>query len=356
MNIRYKIVTIGLIGLLSQALDAKDVKQVKIFTFEPSAEVADSIPGIKSCKETVKALRKQQKQTIINPFYVHIKELSQAWLLSPGIQKDQDNEVVTLFSRGIRDIKETFLSKKNNYGKSFISIYKYVQIGVIQTKAIVFDYIDTWLNFDFGGKTRTAVLESILDDLQQKNKSVVLFGDCVGAKTILQCIDHSKFKHVKAIILEAPLFDVSNVAKNIAKNKVKWLPFGKSILHSILTKLMPSYQKSTDIDYHKIDLPKEIPILMTHLYNDTLVDNDTMSKMVATLVDSGHTVYYLIIDDPSVNHSRIGTTKPFITTINAFYKKLGLPHNGQLASQGEQYLERALHNAIEKKIQHIEKA
>ena len=128
-----------------------------------------------------------------------------------------------------------------------------------------------------------------------------------------------------------------------------------TLLHGILKCPFSCYNADNDIDIEELSkIPTDIPLFIGHLHNDQQMENQTIKRAVDILRDSGHTVYLLVIDNPAVNHARIGTTQPFIRTINAFYKAHDLPHDAQLADEGKDLLEHALENTLATEIKHIE--
>jgi len=345
---RYTI--IFLTGIIC-SIYSVDHKAIRSFTISKTDEILANQP-YKTCSQVIKELQQGSYQECL----LRITQLDHLWNFQPGFQNPDKDEPVVLFSRGFRGVKESFVRIGHNYGKCLPMAYKYAQVGIVQTRAMGFDYTDTWPTFDHAGKKRINTFNSALKELSAQCNNIILFGDCIGGKTILNCSDRSCFDNVKAIILEAPVFNVRSLAQNIGANNLKKIPGGSKIMYVFFRYMFPAYKKRHDITLERIKtIPTHIPILIGHLYHDQLVSDNHMKRMVAALVDSGHQVYWLVIDHPAVTHSRIGTTNPFIKSVNAFYKKHNLPYNEKLASQGEQMLLDAASNAMNKEILHIEK-
>lgn len=328
-----------------------DHKAIRGFTISKTNVFVGNQPH-KTCSQLIKELQKGSYQECL----LRITQLDHLWSFQPGFYSSDKNEPVVLFSRGFRGVKDSFVRTRRNYGQCLPMAYKYAQIGIVQTRAIGFDYIDNWLNFDHAGKKRVQTFSLVLKNLSLQCNNIILFGDCVGGKTILNCSDRSCFDNVSAIILESPVFNVRSLAQNIGSHNLIRIPGGSKVAYAFFRYMFPAYKKRHDITLERIKtIPTHIPILIGHLYHDQLVSDDNMRQMIAALVESGHQVYWLVIDNPQVTHSRIGKTNPFRYTVNAFYKKHNLPHDEQLASLGEQMLADAAQNAKSKEIIHVEK-
>ncbi len=326
-----------------------------VFTFKPTYIPANGLVLYERCADAAERL----KNNNFSPTYVRITGQDNLWHLQRGVQVT--DEAVMLYSRGFRGqlgVIGTFIFRHLNYGQSLPTIYKYIQSGSIQCSTIGFDYIDTVDNFDHGCAIRAECLRHTLNHVQQKTKNIILFGDSIGAKTILCLATQNPLDHVKALVLESPLFDMKNMVRNEAKHDFWWLPdSGKEKLYDMLCRILPKYKPEDEITLERLaNVPKDIPIFYAHLYNDNLIDNQTAKDLVKALRDSEHTVYFIVIDNPKAKHSRIADSQPFIKAVNAFYKKYDLPYNADLAQEGQEILERALENTTSNSIEHIEPA
>lgn len=328
-----------------------DHKSIRCFTISKTDKSPELEP-YKSCSDLVQAIKRGSYQECL----LRITKTDQLWSFQPGFQISDKDEPVVLFSRGFRGVKDSFVHRRRNYGQCLPMAYKHAQIGIVQTRAIGFDYIDRFFTFDHAGKRRIDTFIAVLKELSAQCNKIILFGDCIGGKTILSCTDRTAFNNVSAIILEAPVFNIRSMAENIGAHNLKKIPGGSKMMYIMFRYMFPAYKKRHDITLERIKtVPTHIPILIGHLYHDQLVSDQNMKLMVAALVDSGHQVYFLVIDNPKVTHSRIGTSNAFRYTVNAFYKKHNLPHDAQLALLGEQMLENAAQNATNKEILHVEK-
>lgn len=339
--------------ILSSILYAHQSFASTLFTFTPTYIPADGLVLHERRTQAIERL----KNNNFSPTYVRITGHNYLWHLQKDIQTT--DETVMLYSRGFRGrgaVIGTFLFSQFNYGEAFRTIYTYIQVGSIQCPTIGFDYMDTVDNFDYGCVIRAERLQYVLEQVQQKSKSIILFGDSIGAKTMFYLATQNPLKHVKALVFESPLFDMKNMVHNEAKHDFWWLPdSGKNKLYDALSAILPKYKPEEEITLEKLaSVPKDIPIFFAHLYNDKLIDNQAAKDIVNTLHDSGHTVYFIVIDNPKVCHSCIATTPPFIKAINAFYKKYDLPHNAAHAQEGQDILERAWQNSFSNTIEHIE--
>lgn len=325
------------------------------FTLTKTSIPANGPCIAESCRDATYRL----KMDSFVPTYLHIKTHDYIWHLQNGVQSVNDHEPVTVYSRGYRNgalLIGSFLFHNLNRAQSLPTVYKYIQVGNINTKQIVsFDYIDTIKSFDHGCTQRASSLKKIIQPLEQKNKNIILFGDSLGAKTILYLATQQSLSHVKAIVLESPVFDLKNMIKNEIQHDFWWLYDYQEKMYDVLCSLLPAYEPNADLTLDALkNIPYNIPIFIAHLHNDKLLDNETAKKIVNTLRDNGCSVYFLVIDHPHTQHSCIATSAPFIHGLNAFYKKYNLPHNQQFAHIGSDILARSHENTLKDAIIHIE--
>ena len=343
---------IGLSGLQAQGLSNTDIKT---FTLLPTTIPANGPVVFERASDVFDAFKESYRD--FTPRYVQITGQDKLWHLQRQVQTTSKKKPVVIYSRGFRGKFEALISRNFNYGHSFIALYKYIQIGLIHSPAIGFDYLDLWNNFDHGGAKRVEQLDFVLRQSQNKESDIILMGDCIGAKTIIKLTDVNTYNQVKALVLEAPGLDFEVMTRNIAKNKFNYAKKGSDRLCYAFTHLLPRYDKNSDDTLAAAKLiPTHIPIFLAHLYNDQMIRNEEMQELVQTLRDSGHTVYFLVVDYPLVTHSHIAVTEPYRKALNAFYKKYELPYDPQLAQNGNVILERAAQNAQSATIEHIESA
>lgn len=348
------MVTLPILSLFLYALFPAKYEHVKqVFTLQSTDKSVESIPA-KRCSEIVKSLEEQTAERN----YLQMTGKSSLYLFEPGIHAHTD-QTITIFSRGIHGFKgirnSTFFNISTNLGKSFIAAYKYTQVGLIQTPSIGFDYIDSWPYFDHACEQRVQAIKPIIEEVQKKTDSIILFGDSNGAKAILNSAEKVPFEKVKAIVLESPVLSLKNLSKNAALNYTSKLPYGKKVVYTAFRVMAPFYTIANDFNFDKVKkIPKNIPIFIGHLHNDELIDNASILKLVSSLRESGHTVYLLVIDDPKTRHSRIAVNQPFIKAVNAFYKAHNLPYDETLAQEGAEILDKALQNGTDGTITSIE--
>lgn len=278
------------------------------------------------------------------------------WHVTSGLDAVQHNEPVFVYSRGYAGADKPAASSGTQkrgmcaipkQGGGVVVCSQWLKGQIINGPCVVFDYPDTRSYFDFGLNNDKKCLDLIYGTLQEKTDSIVLFGNCRGAKALLTFLSRSRPQEVKAVILDAPFMDLEQFTQEISKNYGRRLPFTQLIAKKIITKWYPHYRKKDDLTYSDLKrIPKHIPIFIGHLKKDTLVSDKMMQHMVKTLRDSGHTVYLLVVDDTTKSHSRLYQTKPFQQATNAFLKKHNLPHDAELAQEGHALLGQAKHTAL----------
>lgn len=289
-------------------------------------------------------------------FSIHDTDTSHYWHIYLGMNDIPNNETIFVYSRGYagadtpKKEKQRGMCAIPKQGGGIVVGSQWLKGNIINGPCVVFDFPDTRNYFDFGLQNDQKCLDLIVNNLQDKTDSIVLFGNCRGAKALLTYLSRSQPKNIRAVILDAPFMGLDLFTKEIGKNYGKIIPFSKNIAKKIIASWYPNYNAHNDLTYEDLKkIPREIPIFIGHLQGDTLVSNDMIKEMVKVLRDSGHVVYLLVIDDKTKSHSRLYQTGPFQKAANSFLKKYNLPHNSTLAKEGDAMLSHAYYTA-----QHID--
>jgi hypothetical protein len=125
-------------------------------------------------------------------------------------------------------------------------------------------------------------------------------------------------------------------------------------LHALFSLYYPNYnaQKADVLALvEKIPehIPADVPIFIGNLKNDTLTSDETVTRLVTKLRQTlkKNPLYYFVSDDTKLKHASLSKSLAYQQAVNAFLKKYNLPHDPQLAQQGEGLLEQARKRAEE---------
>lgn len=161
--------------------------------------------------------------------------------------------------------------------------------------------------------------------------SIVLFGLCRGASTILKFAGTQKPDGIAAIVAESPYARVDDAIRYW----YKFLPL--SFKQFILKWRYPrvDFTQENTIDCVK-SIDPNIPIALICVKTDSFLPYQSTVELYHTLINSGHTKVHLLILSKG-RHARVTNNPKYHSFINAFYKKYGLPHDSLLAEKGAKY-------------------
>lgn len=328
--------------------------------FEPTVENLNSLtltPRVNTelpSNNCSKLAQRIYQQDIPSASALTINGNNICWGAYKGISLSPDENTVFLYSRGIAqniapqlDTNERYVRKPlklfsgtPRHGGGMLTAYSWIKHKVINGPVITFDYPDDRNLFDFALSNDSKCLEHLYQELCKQSKEVVLMGNCRGAKALLNFAStHQNLDNVKALFLESPIFSLEEFTNAVAKNYTSWFPFTKSVLPRLFKWCLPNYNPKHEISFDLVkNIPADVPIFIAHLQGDSLCNDDAMRKLISSLKESGHTVYCLVVDCPTLRHARLSRLSVFQKASNAFFKKYGLPHNETLAQEGELYL------------------
>lgn len=162
---------------------------------------------------------------------------------------------------------------------------------------------------------------------------IVLFGCSRGAATILSYLGQHNPKNINAVVLDAcPANMPENIRMNLAKAGIN-----PNYCNTVFSKLFPNYDPETALTplqaISKIE-NKNLPILMVHSQEDTIVHYSNSLKLYQAFIDAGFSNVHLTIL-PQGRHSFLlqneSIKHTYLNAVHSFYKKYGLPHNQELA-------------------------
>lgn len=264
-----------------------------------------------------------------------------------GIVLDENTELVFIASRGYA-FNITLGEALPRKGGGLLDAYQRFRDNVFHdTPVITFDYPDDRELFNFGQKLDQKCLDFIYQQVlkQCPNAKIVLFGSCRGAKCVLEYATKNP-KHLAGIIVESPFISAKEMTLQIGMKYAPILPGAAKLTYGIFKLYFPNFKDSRETLRGRLHRIPDVPIFIAHRTNDTLVSNRQVHDVVKLLKKSGHKhVFLFTTTDESDNHARLMHLEPAQQTINAFLHHFGLPHDGELALQGEKLLATAKNRA-----------
>lgn len=173
---------------------------------------------------------------------------------------------------------------------------------------------------------------------QKKVDECVLVGVSRGASAIINYASTNP-GNIKALVAECPFDMLENVITNILNGyNLGWMPF---IGAAAIKYRFPSYDfyGIKPIDAVK-NIEKNLPILLIHSKQDTLIPLSCSQNLYNALKAAGHKHSYLLILDYGA-HGKCCISNDaykYHATIHAFYKKYGIACDDKLARAGAQFL------------------
>ena len=170
---------------------------------------------------------------------------------------------------------------------------------------------------------------------------MVLFGLSRGASSIINFVGLYNPQHIKALVLESPFDSVATIIDSMMqKFKLDWLPhsYGEYLMESIFRR----YKRDGICPINLVDkINKDMPILIICSKQDQLVPWHSSVSLYRKLCESGYKHVYIYIANHG-EHANIISDKDGQTyqdVVHAFYRTYGLPHDPQLAKNGQKRLD-----------------
>lgn len=220
----------------------------------------------------------------------------------------------------------------------------------IPSTCVTFEFNDERRSFNFGQKGDLTRLSLIYEELAQTHE-LVLFGSCRGGTTILNLLSNPDTPYkssIKALVLESPSLSLAQLAEQVGRNYLGWLPSSGSLIHTFFRTWFPSYDAHFPSCLNQLThIPHDLPILIGHVENDKVIAWSEIHDLVKGLVESGHSDVYLArIVDPAISHARLNTNEQYRQVLNAFLAHYKLPHDAEKARTGIGLLEAARQEAL----------
>ncbi len=169
------------------------------------------------------------------------------------------------------------------------------------------------------------------------NTNVVLYGDSRGAATIFNFIALHNPAHVKAAVLEGIFDCIPHVIKHFLYDDKN--PFIEKQLYTLFSMLVRKYRHDGTTPRKCAEIiTDDIPLLFVISLKDGLISAQNTFWLYKRLKQRGFENIHLLVlknsahpaymmDDPRDRHV-------YETTVHAFYRHYGLPHNAEKAAQG----------------------
>lgn len=173
---------------------------------------------------------------------------------------------------------------------------------------------------------------------QHPNTNIVLYGDSRGAATIFNFIALHKPAHVKAAVLEGIFDSIPHVIKHFLYDDKN--PFIEKQLYTLFSMLVRKYRHDgiTPRTCAEI-ITDDIPLLFIISLKDGLISAQNTFWLYKRLKQRGHTNIHLLVLKNSAHPAYMmddpRDRRVYETTVHAFYRHYGLPHNAEKAAQGQ---------------------
>lgn len=232
-------------------------------------------------------------------------------------------------------------------GRTLYEAGYYCMNKTIPTACVAFDYPDTRTTLNVGQASDQHCLDMVTQQVIANGHPYILFGKCRGATTILNFITNKPQEylreHVRAVIVETAPLSLRHICEQSMRalpvlNWFYWLSDKKATaaLYALFRFVLPNHLYEETSLLQKIDaIPKDLPILVIHIINDTVVYDEDIKLLLQTLLETGHTsVHLLLYNDHNLNHYTVAKASTYAPAVNAFLQKYDLPHTETLAQQG----------------------
>lgn len=215
--------------------------------------------------------------------------------------------------------------------------------GIIKDPFYTFNFPDAIRGFD-GTQTSLAQeneIQTLANEYEKiKHNKVVLVGMSRGASTILNFLGTRTARSIVAAVVESPFDSVIETLDTLCKIAgVDWIPL---LIRHTSPNLFFSKYDAKGVFPIKVahNINKELPLLIIASLEDTLIPAANSASIYFKLRDCGHqNVYFLLLDKGSHAYLLENDDAPtYLNTVQAFYKKCGLPHNSTFAAQGDAIL------------------
>lgn len=246
------------------------------------------------------------------------------------------------------DLHEAMLLPKK--GGGILSAYTAYRDNIIYTDCVNFDYPDTEELTNFGQRLDLNCLNTIYDGIPSSSKIIAL-GICRGAHVLLkrELLNEGKNRPC-ALVLESPLFSVTDLILQILKTHLTNLSLVYWISYNVFCAMHHSFDRKQDNLQHLLATKKispNLPILFIHLKGDPIVSDQAIFDMVKLLAQYNNNIHLFVLHDATkkTHHGALHTLEVFQNVINSFYYHYNLPHDAVRAEKGKQIFATTKENA-----------
>ncbi len=183
-------------------------------------------------------------------------------------------------------------------------------------------------------------IDCVINKYQQLSdlgRNVILYGVSDGAASAITTLGSYTLKNVKAAILESPYADIKQAVRRVLRRLYcHWIP-GIGTLGSLLVSMIHSGYSTYGIRpidvVHKIQ--KNVPVLFVCVKNDIITPEEGTIALYNALKAAGHIKVHLLVLDAGDHGFLLSGLDghKYRTTLHAFLRKYGLPHDPALAAQ-----------------------
>lgn len=218
---------------------------------------------------------------------------------------------------------------------------RYLGRHIIHGPALFIAHNDDRRIFNFGQEIDQKNIDFMYHQIPP-TRTVVLHGLCRGATAILGWLEHFSNTHnVGAVIFESPAVSLKAACLDAGKSFTHSQATG-SCIHQLLAFYYPNYSKKIAQLQEKVTplhINQNVPIFIGTIKQDTVTAEKTVTRLVQQLrTTTNNPIYYFICDDPTIQHARLSASKDYQKAVNAFLQRYNLPHDPELAAQGQQLL------------------
>lgn len=300
----YRAIALMLIhGIISSKLFAQDLKKINVLTMR----AIDALPR----GQTAYSIR-----TLVHEIYHRgvpratvLKSNAGPLIATQGVSITPKDSIVFLFSRGYAkttqpDTNDNFIQK----GAAAKAAHIQFDDGIMPREypLISFDYDDSRDGFAFGQAHEINTLKTVYYEIVKQNPkaSIVLIGDCRGAKVALELATQHP-PQLKAMILMAPFISGKELTNNIARGNL-YFPLRRQILHNFFRIYFKRYHPKHDTLLQRLHMiGPGLPICLAHRRYDQLVSTATVLKLEEILRHNGNLVDLIITNNAQEPHSKL---------------------------------------------------
>lgn len=220
---------------------------------------------------------------------------------------------VYLFAHGI-DLRSNTCTKQ---------AIGYIDSNIITGPCYTFDFGDGIRTINLGQDNDCALFVNAYKQVREKHPhaAIILIGLSRGAATILNSLalyPDVDWSPIKAAILESPYAQVKELAEQIAKSYLFFMPFKQSLMHKVINSL-PSYKPE---GIQTIDMVGKIkthfPFFIGYAETDKTVPAEGTRMLIEKLRSAGQDV--MVFSSKKGKHSMLGSNAAYTQAAREFLR------------------------------------